>query len=146
MGIPGSTELRNDWRGCYFCTEKGTQKDTLLSTQTKEKDALKLSEESAEAGNVDASLMYASQAEGWKKKHDELYKQVTTPERTMTVCDVCGVFINSTDNDQRKAVTAQLPILTSHLSGDKSPLAQCDVQIAQWPDFVALQNRDAVGT
>lgn len=67
---------------------------------------MKQSEESAEAGNVDASMVYAEQAEKLKKQHDELFTQFTTPERTMAVCEVCGVFINSTDNDQRKAVQA----------------------------------------
>lgn len=80
-----------------------TQAGSLL-LQAKEKAALKQSEESAEAGNVDASMLFTQQAEGFKKEHDELYTKFSTPERTMTVCDVCGVFINSTDNDQRKAV------------------------------------------
>lgn len=49
-------------------------------------------------------MTFAQQAEAFNKQHEELHKQFTTPERTMSVCDVCGVFINSTDNDQRKAV------------------------------------------
>lgn len=49
-------------------------------------------------------MEFAEQAEKLKKQHDELHTQYTTPERTMAVCEVCGVFINSTDNDQRKAV------------------------------------------
>ena len=31
-------------------------------------------------------------------------KRVTTPDRTMTVCDICGVFINSMDADDKKWV------------------------------------------
>ena len=74
--------------------------------QNQEKEVLRQSEETAEQGNVDASMTFAQQAEAFKKQHDELLKTFTTPERTMSVCDVCGVFINSTDNDQRKAVSA----------------------------------------
>ena len=72
--------------------------------QGEEKDLQKKSEEAAEQGNVDASMTFANQAEALRKQQTELYKQFTTPERTMSVCDVCGVFINSTDSDQRKAV------------------------------------------
>lgn len=50
--------------------------------------------------------MFAQQAEAFSRQHEALYKQFQTPERTMSVCDVCGVFINSTDNDQRRAVRA----------------------------------------
>jgi len=56
--------------------------------QKKEKDALKRSEESAEMGNVDASMTFANEAEALSKQQTELYKQFTTPDRTMTVCDV----------------------------------------------------------
>lgn len=76
-----------------------------VTMQRKEKEALKQSEETAEQGNVDASMTCAQQAEALNKQYEELLKQFTTPERTMSVCDVCGVFINSTDNDQRKAVS-----------------------------------------
>ena len=72
--------------------------------QRQEKDLQRQSEETAEQGNVDASMNFANQAEALSKQQAELYKQFTTPERTMSVCDVCGVFINSTDSDQRKAV------------------------------------------
>ena len=58
----------------------------------------------AEAGDVDGSMVCAQQAETYKKQHDTLHTQLTAPERVMTVCEVCGVFINSTDNDQRRQV------------------------------------------
>lgn len=58
----------------------------------------------AEAGDVDGSLVCAQQAETYKKQHETLQTQLTAPERVMTVCEVCGVFINSTDNDQRRQV------------------------------------------
>ena len=58
----------------------------------------------AEAGDVDGSMVCAQQAETYKKQHDTLQTQLTAPERVMTVCEVCGVFINSTDNDQRRQV------------------------------------------
>lgn len=34
-----------------------------------------------------------------------LLRTLTTPERTMEVCDVCGIFINSSDNEQRRMVS-----------------------------------------
>jgi RNA-binding protein Luc7-like 2 len=58
------------------------------SLQKQEKEALKRSEESAEMGNVDASMTFANEAEGLSKQQAELYKQFTTPDRTMSVCDV----------------------------------------------------------
>ena len=82
-------------------------KRLCAGSQQQEKDALAKSEERAEAGDVDSSMIYAQSAEGFAKRHADLLKQFTTPERTMSVCDVCGVFINSTDNDARKAVRPQ---------------------------------------
>lgn len=58
----------------------------------------------ADAGDVDGSLVCAQQAETYKKQHETLHTSLTAPERVMTVCEVCGVFINSTDNDQRRQV------------------------------------------
>eukprot|EP00882_Tetradesmus_deserticola_P004231 GHRQ01004468.1.p1 GENE.GHRQ01004468.1~~GHRQ01004468.1.p1 ORF type:complete len:233 (+),score=91.28 GHRQ01004468.1:236-934(+) len=58
-----------------------------------------------EEGDVDGALEVTKQAEAVGRQHDTLYKQLTEPERTMTVCDICGVFINSTDNDQRRLVS-----------------------------------------
>lgn len=38
-----------------------------------------------------------------KEERDKLEKQFTTPLRIMFVCEICGVFINSTDNEARMA-------------------------------------------
>jgi hypothetical protein len=58
-----------------------------------------------EEGDVDGAIAVTQQAENLGKQHETLYKQLTEPERTMTVCDICGVFINSTDNEQRRLVS-----------------------------------------
>lgn len=54
---------------------------------------------------MDASMALTQQADTLGKQHEVLYKQLTEPERTMAVCDICGVFINSTDNEQRRMVS-----------------------------------------
>ena len=59
-----------------------------MSVQKQEKEALKRSEEAAEAGNVDASMSAANEAEALSKQQAKLLEQFTTPERTMTVCEV----------------------------------------------------------
>ncbi len=58
----------------------------------------------AEQGDVDGSMAAAAAAEDLQKQHDTLYKELTTNDRFMTVCEVCGVFINATDNEQRRKV------------------------------------------
>jgi hypothetical protein len=58
-----------------------------------------------EEGDVDGALEATKQAEAIGRQHEALYKQLTEPERTMTVCEICGVFINSTDNEQRRLVS-----------------------------------------
>lgn len=72
--------------------------------QGQEVDAMHRSQAMAEAGDVDGSMVCAQQAETYKKQHETLHTSLTAPERVMTVCEVCGVFINSTDNDQRRQV------------------------------------------
>lgn len=79
--------------------------DFCVYVQEKEKVAMKQSEDMAEQGNVDESMEFANQAEQFRKQYAELYKLAITPERTMQVCDVCGVFINASDSEQRKAVS-----------------------------------------
>lgn len=69
------------------------------------KEALDKSQKAGEDGDVDMSMLLAQQAETLKADYAKLEKQLRTPDRTMTVCEVCGVFINSTDNDQRKLVS-----------------------------------------
>lgn len=77
-------------------------KARLDAIKAQEADAAKRSQAMAEAGDVDGSMVCAQQAEAYKLQHDTLHTQLTAPERVMTVCEVCGVFINSTDNDQRR--------------------------------------------
>ena len=72
--------------------------------QGQEVDAMHRSQAMAEAADVDGSMVCAQQAETYKKQHETLHTSLTAPERVMTVCEVCGVFINSTDNDQRRQV------------------------------------------
>ena len=65
-------------------------------------ESLEKSQKLGEEGDVDGSMMFAQQADVFKQQHDSLKRSLTQPERTMTVCEVCGVFINSTDNEQRR--------------------------------------------
>jgi len=67
------------------------------------------SERVAEEGEVDASMALAAQAEGLQKEHDKLLGSLTQPDRVMSVCEVCGVFINSTDNEQRRQARSSSP-------------------------------------
>ena len=54
---------------------------------------------------MDGAMAATKQADNLGKQYDVLYKQLTEPDRSMTVCDICGVFINSTDNEQRRLVS-----------------------------------------
>ncbi|MEW5311126.1 MAG: hypothetical protein WDW38_002866 [Sanguina aurantia] len=74
----------------------------LNDLQQKARDALEKSQKAGEDGDVDASIMLAATADDLKLQHDRMVKQLTAPDRTMSVCDICGVFVNSTDNDQRR--------------------------------------------
>lgn len=67
-------------------------------------EALEKAEALAEQGEVDQAQLLQQQAETYNKQHDEMFKRFTTPEKFMLVCDICGVFINSTDNEQRRRV------------------------------------------
>lgn len=58
-----------------------------------------------EAGDVDGALDATQQADAAGRQHDVLRRQLTEPERSMSVCEICGVFINSTDNEQRRLVS-----------------------------------------
>ena len=70
--------------------------------QDQQMEALVKSEKAAEAGDVDESMKFAEEAEAFGEEHATLEKTLTQVERTMAVCNTCGVFINSTDNDARK--------------------------------------------
>ncbi|KAL3138027.1 hypothetical protein ABBQ38_005261 [Trebouxia sp. C0009 RCD-2024] len=90
-------------------------KARLDAIKGQEVDAMHRSQAMADAGDVDGSLVCAQQAETYKKQHETLHTSLTAPERVMTVCEVCGVFINSTDNDQRRQV--RKPMSEDHLTG-----------------------------
>ncbi|GIL60837.1 hypothetical protein Vafri_15357 [Volvox africanus] len=95
----------------------------LAEMQTKAKELLHKSQEAGEAGDVDVSMALAQQAQEMQAQHDRLHRNLTAPERTMSVCDICGVFINSTDNDQRRQVrsstqpTPSMLAAQEHLTG-----------------------------
>jgi RNA-binding protein Luc7-like 2 len=60
-------------------------------------------------GDADGSMAMTEAADKFKEEHDKLYNELVLPERTKSVCEVCGVFINSTDNEQRRLVCFTLP-------------------------------------
>lgn len=96
--------------------------------------------ELGEEGDVDGALAATKQADGLSKQHDALYKQLTEPERTMTVCDICGVFINSTDNEQRRLVSA---VLLPGGAGDLGGRAVCVGLLSEAVDSRCLLLRGA---
>jgi RNA-binding protein Luc7-like 2 len=69
--------------------------------QAKEREALSLSETKAEEGDVDGAMLFAKQAEAFATQHETTLKQLTQPDRIMTVCEVCGVFINMVETDRK---------------------------------------------
>ncbi|GIM14201.1 hypothetical protein Vretimale_17234, partial [Volvox reticuliferus] len=77
-------------------------------------------QEAGEAGDVDVSMALAQQAQEMPAQHDRLHRNLTAPERTMSVCDICGVFINSTDNDQRRQVRSSTQPTPSMLAAQVS--------------------------
>ena len=77
-----------------------------MHVQDQEKEAMVLSEKLAEDGDVDGSMAKMAEAEGLQAKWKELFDSYTQPDRTMSVCEICGVFVQSTDNEQRRLVRA----------------------------------------
>jgi RNA-binding protein Luc7-like 2 len=71
---------------------------------------LERSEALAMEGDADGSLAMTEAAERFKAQHDDLHTQLVTPARTKSVCEVCGVFVNSTDNEARRQVRALRPL------------------------------------
>ena len=63
-----------------------------------------ISEKLAEDGDVDGSMAKVAGAEALQQKWKELLDSYTQPDRTMSVCEICGVFVQSTDNEQRRLV------------------------------------------
>ena len=84
----------------------------MPTLQVQQRSATERSSQLAEQGDVDGSMVCVQQAEAFQAQHDALQKQLTQPERIMTVCEVCGVFINSTDNEQRRQVGPTLGVRT----------------------------------
>lgn len=58
-------------------------------------------------GDADGSMAMADEAEQLKAQAVQMRHDLVTPDRTMSVCEICGVFINSTDNEQRRQVRAE---------------------------------------
>ena len=46
----------------------------------------------------------AAQVELTRAEYEEAHRKATERDRTMTVCDVCGVFMTSTDSEARREV------------------------------------------
>lgn len=68
------------------------------------KEALEKSQKLGEQGKVEDSLHSAQEAEKYRMERENLEKRFKYPSgRIMFVCEVCGVFINSTDNEARRA-------------------------------------------
>jgi hypothetical protein len=57
-----------------------------------------------EQGDVDNALVCTNQADNYRRQYETLHTQLTQPERIMTVCEVCGVFISTTTDDTRRMV------------------------------------------
>lgn len=66
------------------------------------KDLTSRSEKMAEEGDVDASMAALGQVERLREEASKLEARYSAPDRYMEVCDVCGVFIQSTDNEARR--------------------------------------------
>mmetsp|Transcript_40314 Transcript_40314/g.95794 ORF Transcript_40314/g.95794 Transcript_40314/m.95794 type:complete len:322 (+) Transcript_40314:134-1099(+) len=109
-------------------------KKALDDLDAKMKEALEKAEKLGEEGDVDGAQVFSQQAESLAKQKETQYRQLTQPERTMSVCEVCGVFINSTDNEARrrdhlagkqylgwKAIREKLAELQKKLAGVPAP-------------------------
>ena len=68
-------------------------------------EAMEKSQRLGEDGDVDGSLMLSQQAEAYKKQHEEMYKRLSAPDRVMTVCKICGVFIHNGDEFMKRLVS-----------------------------------------
>jgi hypothetical protein len=65
-------------------------------------EALAAAEGAGEAGDVLAALDAAGAASDLRASAARSRQQLTQPERVLTVCGVCGIFISSTDNEARR--------------------------------------------
>jgi hypothetical protein len=65
---------------------------------------METSQRFGERGEVEKSLHYAQEAEKMNTEKEILEQRLKFPSgRIMFVCEICGVFINSTDNEARRA-------------------------------------------
>ena len=64
---------------------------------------------------MDGSMVKVAEAEALQQKWKELHESYTQPDRTMSVCEICGVFVQSTDNEQRRLVRSRICTAVSHL-------------------------------
>ena len=75
----------------------------------------------AEEGDVDGSMVKVAEAEALQQKWKELHESYTQPDRTMSVCEICGVFVQSTDNEQRRLVRSWISTAVSLTSCMRTP-------------------------
>jgi len=71
-------------------------------------EALGAAEGAGEAGDVLAALDAAGAGAELRAAAARSRQQLTHPERVLSVCDVCGIFVSSTDNEARR---------TEHVTG-----------------------------
>jgi len=73
------------------------------------KAALEAAQAAGEEGDVDQSLVLAQQAEALAAALGRLRAELTLPDKTMTVCEVCCVYIASNDSEARKQARRRPP-------------------------------------
>ena len=64
------------------------------------------------------------QAETLKVEHDKLHAEMTRPDRIMNVCEVCGIFMQSTDAEAKKVGAPRATLHTALLSPSLSNQSQ----------------------
>merc|ERR1719456_2131866 len=98
---------KNKQRADEENTPKTISADQELLLQDMTANMVRLMETSqklGELGEVDQSLQNAQEAEKINLERELLEQRFKFPGgRIMFVCDICGVFINSTDNEARRA-------------------------------------------
>ncbi|KAG1656014.1 hypothetical protein FOA52_005642 [Chlamydomonas sp. UWO 241] len=98
-------------------TPRPEEQARLDELNARAKAALMRSGELGEAGDVDTAMAASGEADMYKKQHAELFRKVSAPERSLSVCEVCGVFISAMDADESKwGGKVPQPIL-DHLAG-----------------------------
>merc|ERR1712100_1010324 len=83
-------------------TEEQKKLLDVLATQIHQR--IESSQEFGDRGEIEKSLYAAIEGEKIKTERENLEQRFKYPNgRIMFVCEVCGVFINSTDSDARRA-------------------------------------------